>query len=96
MLELNSSNVIPMAGSPQARAEQQRANARDLLHKCRDIAALHLAEALPGMMDRVDDALFELAEKADNNNTQSVYFEAMREVRIQRSGIEAKFNRQLM
>lgn len=96
MLELNTSNVSRTANSAQAPAEQHKLTEKDLLHNCRDIAALHLAEALPGMMDRVDDSLFELAEKAENNTAQSFYFEAMREVRIQRSGIEAKFNAQLM
>ncbi len=43
------------------------------------------------MFDNTDDALFELADKADNNAEQNLYFESMREVRIQRRGIENRF-----
>jgi serine/threonine protein phosphatase PrpC len=44
------------------------------------------------MMDKVDDALFDLADKAENNTIQSMYFEAMREVRLKRSQVETQFN----
>lgn len=46
---------------------------------------------LRGFFDRADDALFELADKAQSNQEQNLYFDAMREVRIQRRSIEKGF-----
>jgi len=67
-----------------------------LISECRNIASGKLAESLSDMMGRVDDALFELAEKAQNNIEQSHYFDAMRDVRLKRSNIESEFKKQLI
>ena len=42
--------------------------------------------------DRLDDALFDLAEKAENNEKQNHYFEAMREVRKKKELMVRKFS----
>ncbi len=42
--------------------------------------------------DTLDDALFDLAEKAENNQTQNHYFEAMREVRKKKDLMVRKFS----
>jgi len=46
---------------------------------------------LQSLFDNADDAFFELADRAESNFDQSCYFEAMREIRIQRQGIERQF-----
>ena len=74
--------------------DQRRAN--ELLRACRDQAKQHLCAAVGRMLDKVDDALFELAEKAENNAVQSQYFDAMREVRIKRSDMERIFHTTLI
>lgn len=50
-----------------------------------------LMELLQSMFDGIDDSFFELANGARNNNEQNRFFEAMREIRIQRKGIENQF-----
>ncbi len=42
--------------------------------------------------DKLDDALFDLAEKAENNEKQNHYFEAMREVRKKKETMVRKFS----
>lgn len=42
--------------------------------------------------DKLDDALFDLAEKAENNEKQNHYFEAMREVRKKKELMVRKFS----
>lgn len=74
--------------------DQRRAN--ELLRTCRDQAKQHLCAAVGRMLDKVDDALFELAEKAENNAVQSQYFDAMREVRIKRSDMQRIFQSTLI
>jgi len=69
-------------------------NAVQLMHDCRKLASQQLSDSLSKMMGQVDDALFELAEKAENNLIQSLYFDAMREVRIKKKDIETQFSKQ--
>ena len=47
------------------------------------------------MLDGADDTLFGLAEKADNNQLQQVYFETMRMLRLERTNIKHAFNTQM-
>jgi len=50
-----------------------------------------LMKSLEDMFDKIDDALFELAEKSVNNSEQNIFFESMREVRLKRIDIEAQY-----
>ncbi|MED5432720.1 MAG: DUF1631 family protein, partial [Pseudomonadota bacterium] len=45
---------------------------------------------LSDMLDGADDALYDLAEK-ETDSERERYFEAMRELRIQRAGLETGF-----
>lgn len=46
--------------------------------------------------EKLDDALYKLAEKAETNDLQNSHFEAMREVRKERDGIEKTFQRTVL
>ncbi|MGO1234216.1 MAG: DUF1631 domain-containing protein [Marinobacter sp.] len=59
--------------------------------RIRDTVAAGLSDLLQGAFDAVDDSLFELANNARSNNEQNRYFEAMREIRIKRKGVERQF-----
>lgn len=59
--------------------------------RIRDTVTAGLCDLLQGAFDAVDDSLFELANNARSNNEQNRYFEAMREIRIKRKGIEKQF-----
>ncbi len=61
------------------------------LQLLQDRAKQLLVQLLQGMFDSADDALFELADKAQSNSEQNVYFESMRDVRIKRRTIETAF-----
>jgi hypothetical protein len=60
--------------------------------RTQEIVVAGLGNLLQGAMDAVDDSLFELANNCRNNNEQNRYFEAMREIRIKRKGVERQFN----
>lgn len=47
------------------------------------------------LFENADDALFDLASKADSNAVQATYFDGMREVRKKRQQIELRFQEQL-
>jgi hypothetical protein len=44
------------------------------------------------LMENVDDSLFELSEKAENDRERNMYFEAMREIRLKREGLKQHFD----
>lgn len=63
----------------------------DILAECREFVADELMGAVRVMLDEVDDALFKMADKAENNALQSNYFDAMRDVRMRRPDIEQEY-----
>src|SRR5690348_4313394 len=63
----------------------------DLLGAVRAIAGRRLQLLLGNMFEHVDDALFDLAEKAENNAAQMHYFDGMREVRKRRPMVERSY-----
>ncbi len=65
----------------------------ELLGDCRKQAETRLPEALKFVLTQADDALFELANKADNSTRQNLYFDAMRELRLKRGEFETAFMR---
>ena len=50
----------------------------------RDQTTGYLQHGLGEVFDKADDALFEMADKAASNAEQTLFFEAMRSVRLQR------------
>ena len=66
-----------------------------LLTTCQKLAKDALPSVLKGFIDRVDDAFFELANKADSSQRQQTYFDAMRELRLKRPQLEHEFFAQL-
>ncbi len=65
------------------------------MHTLRDKARQQLQLLLRELFDKVDDAMFELADKANNNHDQNIFFDSMREVRIRRRAMETSFFRSI-
>ncbi|WP_049621854.1 DUF1631 domain-containing protein [Frateuria defendens] len=63
----------------------------ELLNTVRTVAAQRLQQSLGNLFEHVDDALFDLAEKAENNAAQMHYFDGMREVRKRRPAVERSY-----
>ena len=61
------------------------------INRVRDNANKQLTAAIQELFNHVDDALFELADRAENNLEQNGFFESMREIRIHRSSMEKGF-----
>ena len=57
------------------------------LVRLRDASGQSLKSVLARFFDRADDALFELADRAGTNLDQTVYFDAMRELRLRRKAM---------
>ncbi|MFR0692529.1 DUF1631 domain-containing protein [Enterobacterales bacterium AE_CKDN230030158-1A_HGKHYDSX7] len=67
----------------------------ELVQGCRQLAMNHLAELLGHVFAQVDDTLFECAEKAENNQVQALFFEAMREIRRERPNLERFYHQRI-
>ncbi|MFZ3154562.1 DUF1631 domain-containing protein [Pseudomonas sp.] len=67
----------------------------ELVQSCRKLVMNRLADHLTGVFAQVDDSLFECAEKAENNQVQTLFFDNMREVRKQRPQIERRYHQQI-
>ena len=80
-MELNMANVTRLVPARSA----------EVLTECQKLAAQRLPGSLKTVLDKVDDALFELANKADNSQRQNLYFDAMRELRMKRESFETNF-----
>ena len=81
------SNIVNLS----QRLDPSSGRGGDLLNAVRNIATHRLQQYIGNMFEHVDDALFDLAEKAENNAAQMHYFDGMREVRKRRPIIERGF-----
>jgi hypothetical protein len=83
-----SENVVPFSGAPR---RESAGSALQIVGRCRNVTTAYVERCLKEMLDNTDDALFKLAEQAEDNRSQSEYFDAMREVRRRRSTIESEY-----
>lgn len=81
------SNVVDLSHRLDPRIESVGA----LLVTVRGLATKRLHALATNMFENIDDALFDLAEKAENNAAQTQFFDGMREVRKKRAIVERSF-----
>jgi hypothetical protein len=81
------SNVVDLSQRLDPRSERVGA----LLVTVRGLATKRLHALATNMFENIDDALFDLAEKAENNAAQTQFFDGMREVRKKRAIVERTF-----
>lgn len=67
----------------------------DLLKRVRSTALERIQALVATLFENVDDALFDLAGRAESNAAQTQFFDGMREVRRKRQLVERKFQEQL-
>ncbi|HET6588298.1 MAG TPA: DUF1631 domain-containing protein [Oleiagrimonas sp.] len=88
MSPVNDPTNIVDFGSHQDPRNERVGN---LLENVHQVSAKHLKKLADNMFERVDDTLFDLAEKAESNAVQTQYFDGMREVRKKRALTERQF-----
>lgn len=88
MNEVGDSSKIVNLG-PRLDPSSERVG--QLLNAVRGIANRRLQQWVNNTFEQVDDALFDLAEKAENNAAQMHYFDGMRDVRKKRPLVERHF-----
>ncbi|WP_137937225.1 DUF1631 domain-containing protein [Chitinivorax sp. B] len=87
-------NIVSLSEYDKAR--RVGSDTVSLLNECRDMAAELLSKSLSKMLDRIEESLFELAEKALNHDVRNVYMEARGKALAHRSAVEAEFRRNFL
>jgi hypothetical protein len=76
---------------PLSSASKKKSPLPLILHTVRQHARKQLATLVEGLFNNIDDALFEMADRSRSGTDQHLYFESMRELRLQRSNIAKGF-----
>lgn len=84
-------NVIDLRAASKARRSKSSARLPAAVLLLKEKTTYMLQSSLLALFDSADDTLFELADKSDNNQDQTTYFESMRQVRLCRRDIENRF-----
>ncbi len=74
-------------------ASKKAAPLPPVVHTLRQHSRKQLVALLERLFNNVDDALFEMADRSRSDADQHLYFESMRELRLQRENIRKSFGR---
>jgi hypothetical protein len=91
-MQESKGNVISMEQGTGRRVMLDPAS-RKLATELGEIAAKQLQHNLADLFEGIDDAMYQLADRAENNTQQTVYFDAMRQIRKERGRMETAFTR---
>jgi len=84
-------NVVPLGDHPKAKARLTPRESADVLTGCRELAVERMARSLSGMLDKLEDDLFQLAEKAVDRESQNTFLDARAKAREKRPAMERAF-----
>lgn len=88
----NDGNVVPLRKATTDQATPSPlARLPVILLQVRDKATQRLRRGLQDLFDNADDTLFAMADRAQNDVEQNIFFEAMRDLRLKRKSIERVF-----
>ncbi len=76
-------NIINFDTSRRSSPVENTVPVPQLVASAQRTAKHYLGELLPKFFSKIDDSLFNLADKAESNQQQTLYFDAMREIRLQ-------------
>lgn len=94
-------NVISIGGGRAtapfgARHRTVKPESVGVLNDCRDIALKRIVELLASTFDKIEDELFDMAEKAGDRDAQNLYLDARAQSREKRNAIEVSFKKQFL
>ncbi|UTW46430.1 DUF1631 domain-containing protein [bacterium SCSIO 12696] len=79
---------LHVVDSSTSTAKQRPAELSPALQMLASKSVNYIADRLEVVFEQVDDTFFDLADNAENNQQQTVYFDAMRVLRMNRNSIE--------
>lgn len=88
------SKVVPLK-TPHSKPGRNAHTLPPILHSIRQTARRQLSGLLSTLFNNADDVLFEMADRSRNDADQHMYFDSMRELRVQRKRITTEFGQQV-
>jgi len=76
-------NIIDFDANRRSASAENTVPVPQLVTSAQHTAKHYLKELLPKFFSQIDNSLFNLADKAESNQQQTLYFDAMREIRLQ-------------
>ncbi len=86
-----ASNVIAMREFDRPAPSQQAAQFERLLKECQELALERLSRSVAGMLDKVEDALWGLANQAIDREMRDLYIHVKDLALAERKRIESEF-----
>ncbi len=86
-----ASNVIAMREFDRAAPSQQAAQFERLLKECQELALERLSKSVAGMLDKVEDTLWGLANQAMDREVRDLYIHVKDLALVERKRIESQF-----
>ncbi len=87
-------NIVSLNRSGQTNGQTRSVEQnKTIIDGCRLAVSRGLAVLSEVYFEKLDDALYKLADKAESNDLQTRYFDTMRDVRKEREGIEKSFQK---
>jgi len=90
MANATNGKVVSL-GDARARSRLSPQESSAVLKDCRELALTRIVASLSGTLDRIEDDLFEMAEKSRDRDEQNVLLDARAKARENRPVIEATF-----
>lgn len=84
------------AGAARPGAMNTKNESLAMLSSCRDLAADLLSKSLSTILDRIEESLFELADKSLDRDSYNLYMQARGEAQAKRTEIEQEFRRRFV
>ena len=91
MANATNGKVVSLGDHARARSKLTPQESAGVMKDCRELALKRIVGSLSGMLDRIEDDLFELAEKSHDREAQNVYLDARAKARENRPIIESTF-----
>src|SRR5258705_10311923 len=93
---VSGSRKVVELNAPDPKAGRSPAlTLRPILHSVRQTARRALSGLLSTLFNNADDVLFEMADRSRNDADQHMYFDSMREIRVQRKRITTEFGQRM-
>ena len=89
---MSDEKVVFISPRHEALSRHARTRLGDMLQRVQQRALSQLQLAIAQSMDQADDSFFAMANKAESSALQDLYFDAMREIRLKRRGLEQRFH----
>ena len=86
-------NVVQMTAFQKSRRPLNQGEIANILDNCRDLALARLTRTLAALFEKMEDDLFELAEKSIDLDEQNAFMNARKQARIKRTAMEGAFKK---